>query len=222
MATQSKTRSSASFARWMFLGILTVLLALVAPGFAKAQSRKIDLDDFQKIVNVSSPTISPDGKSIVIIVSRVNWEEDRYDSELVLVDIATGAQRPLANIRKGLSSPKFSPSGDRLAFLAEAEGEKKAATQIFVLPMNGGEPQQITRAPLGVERFAWRPDGSSLAFASPDEPSNQAEIEKHHDLFEVGDNDYLSTSAPTPSHIRLTSASGGTAKRLTSGAWSLQ
>ena len=50
---------------------------------------------------------------------------------------------------------------------------------------------------------------------------NKAEIEKHHDLFEVGDNDYLATSAPTPSHIWLTSASGGTAKRLTSGAWSL-
>ena len=222
MFTHSTTRCSALFARYLFLGILAAFVSSTVTSPAKAQARKIELGDFQKIVSVSSPEISPDGKSIVIVVSRVNWEEDRYDSQLVLVDIATGAQRPLTNIRKGLSSPKFSPSGDRLAFLAEAEAEKKAATQIFVLPMNGGEPQQITRAPLGVERFAWRPDGSSLAFASPDEPSNQAEIEKHHDLFEVGDNDYLSTSAPTPSHIRLTSASGGTAKRLTSGAWSLQ
>jgi dipeptidyl aminopeptidase/acylaminoacyl peptidase len=37
----------------------------------------------------------------------------------------------------------------------------------------------------------------------------------------VGDNGYLATSAPTPSHIWLVSASGGAAKRLTSGAWSL-
>jgi len=118
------------------------------------QARKIELSDLQKIVGVSEPAISPDGKSIVIIVSRVNWDEDRYDSQLVLVDTATGAQRQLTNIRKGLDSPRWSPSGDRLASLAEAGEGKKAAEQIFVLPVNGGEPQQMTSAPLGVEQFS--------------------------------------------------------------------
>ena len=222
MATHARTTGCARPARRMFLlGILTALITLAASGNAKAQARKIELGDLQKIVNVSSPEISPDGKSIVIIVSRVNWDEDRYDSQLVLVDIATGAQRPLTGVRKGLSSPQWSPSGNRLAFVAEAGEEKKATDQVFVLPMNGSEPQQITSAPLGVRRFAWRPDGAFLAFVSPDEPPNKSEIEKHHDSFEVGDNDYLATSAPTPSHIWLIAAPGGTAKRLTSGTWSV-
>jgi hypothetical protein len=47
-----------------------MLLVLAAPGLAKAQARKIELGDLQKIVNVSSPAISPDRKSIVIVVSR--------------------------------------------------------------------------------------------------------------------------------------------------------
>ena len=226
MAMCSKMRSSTRSARYTLLGILAaVLFVLAASGRAQAQARKIELGDFQKIVGVTNPEISPDGKSIVIVVSRVNWDQDRNDSQLVLVDIATGKQRTLTNVRKGLSSPQFSPSGDRIAFLADAGEEKKAAAQIFVLPMNGGEPQQITSAPLGVEQFAWCPAGTYFAFVSPDEPANKAEIEKHHDLFEVGDNDYLATSAPTPSHIWLVSASGGasggTAKRLTSGAWSV-
>src|SRR5208282_6640167 len=157
MASHSTIRSSAVFARYTLLGILAVLLALPAPGQAGAQARKIELGDLQKIVDVSNPAISLDGKFIVIIVSRANWDEDRYDSQLVLVDIATGAQRPLTNIRKGLSSPQWSPSGDRLAFVAEAGEQKKAAEQIFVLPMNGGEPQQITSASLGVEQYAWQP-----------------------------------------------------------------
>src|SRR5271163_1211759 len=221
MAAHTRTRNWTPFARVIFLlGILTVFLALAATDQAEAQTRKIELGDLQKIVSVSSPAISPDGKSIVIIVSSVNWDEDRYDSQLVLVDIATGAQRVLTNVRPGLSLPQWSPSGDRLAFLAEA-GEEKAAAQIFVLPVNGGEPQQVTSAPLGVEQFAWRPDGAFFAFVSPDEPPNKAEIEKHHDLFEVGDNDFLATAAPTPSHIWLIPAAGGTAKRLTSGTWSL-
>lgn len=218
--THSNTGTSAQFARRVSLGILAVHAALAVPGQAGAQAGKIELSNLQKIVGVFSPAISPNGKSIVIVVSRVNWDEDRYDNQLVLVDTATGTPRVLTSVRKGLSLPQFSPSGDRLAFRAEA-GEGKKAVQIFVLPMNGGEPQQITSAPLGVEQFAWRPDGAFLAFSSPDEPPNKAEIEKHHDLFEVGDNDYLATSAPTPSHIWLVSATGGTAKRLTSGAWSL-
>src|SRR6202167_2997143 len=206
MATDSKTKSSARFPRYTFLGTVAALFVLAAAGLAEAQTRKIELGDVQKIVSVTNPEISPDGKSIVVVVSRVNWDEDRYDSQLVLVDIATGAQRPLTNIRKGLSLPQWSPSGDRLAFLAEAGEAKKAAAQIFVLPMNGGEPQQITSAPLGVEQFAWRPDAARIAFVSPDEPPNQADIEKHHDLFEVGDNSFLATAAPTPSHIWLISA----------------
>ena len=221
MGTDSKTRGSARFTRCTLIGILAALLSLAAAGESKAQARKIELADFQKIVSVTDPEISPDGKSIAIVVSRVNWDQDRNDSQLVLVDIGTGKQRPLTNIRKGLSLPQWSPSGDRIAFLAEVGEEKKAAAQIFVLPMNGGEPQQVTSAPLGVEQFAWCPAGTYFAFVSRDEPPNKAEIEKHHDLFEVGDNDYLATSAPTPSHIWLISATGGTAKRLTSGAWSL-
>jgi dipeptidyl aminopeptidase/acylaminoacyl peptidase len=221
MVKHLQTRISALFARSMFLAVLAAPVALAAPGWTIAQARKIELSDLQKIVDVSKPAISPDGKSIVIIVSRVNWDADRNDSQLVLVDIATGAQRPLTNIRKGLDSPQWSPSGDRLAFLAEAGEEKKAAAQIFVLPMNGGEAKQITSAPLGAERFAWRPDGAFLAFSSPDEPPNKANIEKHHDLFEVGDNSFLDAAAPTPSHLWMVSASGGTAKRLTSGSWSL-
>jgi len=221
MVANSYARNSAPFRRYILLGMLAALLVLAAHGQAKAQPRKLELGDLQKIVNVSNPEISPDGKSIVIVVSRVNWDEDRYDSQLVLVDIATGAQRPLTRIRKGLSAPQWSPSGDRLAFVADAEEEKEAAAQVFVLPMNSGDAHQITSARLSVEQFAWRPDGKDIAYVTSDEPLNKAEIEKHHDLFEVGDNGYLATSAPTPSHIWLVSASGGTAKRLTSGAWSV-
>jgi hypothetical protein len=36
-----------------------VFLTLLAHGSASAQTRKIELGDFQKIVNVSNPAISP-------------------------------------------------------------------------------------------------------------------------------------------------------------------
>jgi hypothetical protein len=88
----SKMRRSTRYARYTFLGTVAVLFVFAAPGpNAKAQARKIELGDFQKIVSITNPEISPDGKSIVIVVSRVNWDEDRFDSQLVLVNIGTGA-----------------------------------------------------------------------------------------------------------------------------------
>jgi dipeptidyl aminopeptidase/acylaminoacyl peptidase len=193
------------------------------------QKRAIRLEDSSKIVTVSDPQISPDGKSIVIVVSRQNFEEDRNDTELVLVDVATGAQRVLTFGRKQAAFPRWSPTRDRLAFLAVVPytREKKDDTtkredspQIFIMPMNGGDAKKITNAPNGVEQFAWRPDGKQIAYVTSDDPLNQKAIDGHNDSFEVGDNDYLATSATTPSHLWLVSTEGVETKRLTSGSWS--
>ena len=206
--------------RWLQAGFL-LLLALIPIERTLFAARHIELADAQKLVGVSDPQISPDGKSIVVLVSRVNWKEDRQDSELVLVDIATGSERVLTFDRKGLGSPRWSPDGDRLAFVAAVGTGKEAHEQILILPMNGGEPRKITDAPEGVEQFAWSPDGKEIAYVTPDEPANKEDIKNHNDAFEVGNIDFLATSAPTPSHIWMIPADGGKARRLTSGSWSL-
>jgi dipeptidyl aminopeptidase/acylaminoacyl peptidase len=203
------------------LCVTALLLTGLFAGRAPAQSRLIELDDFKKITSVSDPQISPDGKSIAFVVSRPNLEQDRSDRELVLIDIATGTQHALTYERRNVGSPRWSPSGDRLAFDAVYGTGKDAQPQIFVLPMSGGEAKKITDAPNGVEQFAWRPNGQEIAYVAADEPENKKEIEKHNDAFEVGDNDFLASAAATPSHLWIIAAEGGKAKRLTSGAWSL-
>ena len=187
---------------------------------AAGQSR-IELGDFAKIVGVSDPQIAPDGKSIVCVVSRVNLGQDRDDKELVLVDVATGGMRSLTHDRKDVRSPRWSLSGDRLAFVAAAGAAKEDKQQIFVLSMSGGDAARITDAPNSVEQFAWRPNGQEIAYVAADEAENKKDIEKHLDAFEVGDNGYLETKAPTPSHIWLVAADGGKPRRLTSGSWTL-
>lgn len=210
--------------KWIFVSMTAIVTAALVSFFAapatKAQGQRIQISDLHKIVRVAAPQIAPDDKSIVVTVAHANMKEDRYDSELVLIDIATGAQRTMTSGHKGASSARWSPSGDRLAFLAIAGEGKDAAPQIFVLPMSGGDAKQVTTAPDGVEQFAWRPDGAMLAYVTPD-PVDKKAIEAHHDAFEVGDTDYLETAAAMPSHVWLVPADGGAAKRLTSGSWSL-
>jgi dipeptidyl aminopeptidase/acylaminoacyl peptidase len=241
------------------------LLAAMLAGVSGAAPKRLELGDVTAIVRVSEPQLSPDGKTIVFVVARPNIKEARYDKSLVAVDVATGTQRVLTYERKGVGSPRWSPTGDRIAFLdtavpkpdepvagaasgaaaaipvtatgpappavpatPAADSAPKAEPahsepkyQVFVMPMNGGEAQRITNASHDVEQFAWGPDGARIAYVTADESPNKKQIEEHNDAFEVGNNDYLATEAATPSHVWLVSASGGAARRLTSGAWSI-
>lgn len=206
---------------WLAGGALLASLTVGRPAAGRAQARHIELDDFSGIVRVSSPALSPDGKTIAFVVSRADTSKDRYDRELYLLDVATGASRVLTHGREGVASPAWSPSGDRLAFLAPAGPEGEETEQVFVLPMAAGEARQITTAERGVEQFAWRPGGTEIAYVTADSSPDRKAIEKHRDAFEVGNNGYLARSAPTPSHLWLVAADSGAPRRLTWGGWSL-
>jgi dipeptidyl aminopeptidase/acylaminoacyl peptidase len=212
---------TAAFSWRRFAAFILAAFCVLYPKGARAQTRRIELADFGKAVSVSDPQISPDGKSIVYVVSRMNLEQDRNDRDLVLQEIASGAQRALTHDRKDAGSPRWSPAGDRIAFLAAVGPVKEEKAQIFVLSMSGGDALKITDAPNGVEQFAWRPVSGDIAYVTADEAENKKDIEKHLDAFEVGDNGYLETKAPTPSHIWLIAADGGKSRRLTSGSWTL-
>src|SRR5215203_4987534 len=79
--------------------------ALCLPVVGGAQAARMNLEAFGRIVRLADPQLSPDGKSIAVVVSRANFDENRYDAELTLVDVATGARRALAKELRGISSP---------------------------------------------------------------------------------------------------------------------
>ena len=202
--------------------VVSLLLAatLAAPHVALSQSRRFELADLAKLTRLNDPQISPDGRSIVVVVSRPNYDDDRHESELVLVDVVAGTQRVLTHERRRVSQPRWSPSDRQLAFLDLAGTGKDAQVQVFVMRPNGGDAQQVTSAPSGVRQFAWRPDGREIAFQTVDEPERKSGPERYNDAFEVGDNDYLAAEAARPTHIWLASVEGGETRRLTSGLWS--
>jgi dipeptidyl aminopeptidase/acylaminoacyl peptidase len=192
---------------------VVVLLMAVSP---TANGPRFDVDTPGKIVRVADPAIAPDGRSVAIVVSRANFEENRYDPELVQVDIATKSHRVLSS-RRGLSSPAWSPDGSSLAFLATADGR----AQLFVLPTGGGEARQVTTSPTGVQTYSWRPDGRAFAYAALDEQPKREGKDKHNRSFEIQNNSFLQVEAPMPSHLWTVSVESGQARRITSGSWSL-
>jgi dipeptidyl aminopeptidase/acylaminoacyl peptidase len=200
----------------MRLSRLAVLIVSLAAALSAA---RFGIDSIGKIVRLTDPQISPDGRSIAIVVSRTNYEENRYDPELTLIDIATRAQRTLTRDRRGVGQARWSPDGTKLAFLATVE----TRPQIFVMPMGGGEAWQLTKSSTGVQQYAWRPGASGeLAYVATDEAPKVAGEERHNRAFEIQNNHFLIQEAPRPSHVWLIGSDGKSpARRLTSGAWTL-
>jgi dipeptidyl aminopeptidase/acylaminoacyl peptidase len=225
-----------SAVRSLFLG----LLLLVMPAWSQDQSAAapatrprlaigsspgptFDLAWVGRIVRVSDPQFSPDGKSLVAVITRPDYEHDLNVAELALVNVAGGKVRYLTHDRKTVSFPRWSPAGDRLAFLAQ-DGEKH--NQIYILDMAGGDALQVTHHPTAIQQFAWKPNGMALAYAAIDEAVKKTGADQFDDAFEVGDNDFLVKEKSLPTHLWTVSAVDGSdpknaTTRLTSGSWSL-
>ncbi len=109
---------------------------MACPAVEAAASTGFQLEDLQRLVSLRDPQISPDGKEIAVIVSTPDVKKNEATKQIDLVDVAHGTRRVLVRNREGLSSPRWSPDGTRLAFLAKDPRTEK--TQIFVMPMKGG------------------------------------------------------------------------------------
>ncbi len=195
----------------------TLLVFLLVTTAAFSQ-KKFEVNDLVKLVGISDPQISPDTKTIAIIVSKADTVSNTYKTELDLVDIATGTIRPLTFDRQGVTQPRWSPDGSIISFVARTTA---GGNQLFALNMLGGEAKQITNAPNGVQHYAWSPDGASIAYVTSDDVPGKDMVKKGYDAFEIRNNDMFLSATRQPAHIWLIPATGGEAKRLTSGSWSL-
>jgi dipeptidyl aminopeptidase/acylaminoacyl peptidase len=199
--------------RVLILASLALAVAPVAPA-----AEPYSLEVSRKLVGLSSPRVSPDGRSVALLVTRPDFERNHNDVELWLADAVTGEARPLTFERRSVSAPQWSPDGRTLAFLAPGGDDKR---QVWLLPMQAGEPRRLTRAPMGVDHFSWRPDGRAIAFATADTLETRTGEGRHVGAFRVEDEDLFLRRDLTPWHVWVQELEGP-ARRVTSGTWSLE
>lgn len=197
------------------MAIAVFLMAGVSVGVA---GQSISVRDTARIVRLADPHISPDGKTIVLVETRADLESDEYRSEIILVDAATHQSRTLTRARHHANSPRWSPAGDMLGFLAP---DSNKVGQLWVTSMTGGDALQLTNGKDAIAQFAWSADGQQIAYAVADPKPELRDEAKYRTAFPVGNDDVTTSEAVRPTHLWLISSQGGTARRLTSGKWSL-
>jgi dipeptidyl aminopeptidase/acylaminoacyl peptidase len=155
------------------LALLSVLpFALSSINFAQspAPSKTPTIDQSLETFSVSSPQISPDGKHVIYEQSQTNWDNNSFDTELWIADAANG-ERHLLTVRAGSSSSAaWSHDGKWIAFLSDRPAAIKDSPggkrQLYVMPGDGGDAQQITKLENGVNAFEWAPDSKRIAIAA--------------------------------------------------------
>jgi dipeptidyl aminopeptidase/acylaminoacyl peptidase len=201
--------------------MVALVLGCTAALAGTASARTIRISDVRRIADISSPRISPDGRRIVCVLTRPNYGRNRYDSSLLLITISHDRQRILPLPQRDVASPQWSPDGTKIAYVATDESGKDPQQQVFIVTLATGTVRRVTNAPNGVDVFSWKPDGTTIAYTTQDDPPNKAAIDAGHDYFEIGNDPYLTTEEPMPVHVWLIPSSGGRARRLTSGPWSI-
>ena len=143
------------------LRCLTTSILALSVASAIAAPRGFTAEDLVALDRVSSPVLSPDGKSVVFSLRVADVAANRATSALWIqpVDGSVPARR-LTGAASSAMAAQFSPDGRSLYFLSPRSG----SMQLWRLPLNGGEAQQVTRYPLDVGGYQLSPDGKAIAF----------------------------------------------------------
>jgi dipeptidyl aminopeptidase/acylaminoacyl peptidase len=150
--------------------LVATLLASVACGQTPSAAKTPTIDQSLEMFSVGSPKISPDGKHVIYEQARTNWESNAFETDLWLANVATGERHLLTVAAKSSNSAEWSPDGRWIAFLSDRPaplaGSPADKTQLYVMPADGGEAQQLTKMDKGVHGYDWAPDSSHIAIAA--------------------------------------------------------
>jgi dipeptidyl aminopeptidase/acylaminoacyl peptidase len=204
---------------------LRALLALLLFSIPSLASRGVTAEDYFGFRFVADTAISPDGRQVAYTVTTIDATANKRVSAVWVVATSGGAEpRQLSASGFNSSAPRWSPDGSRLAFLSNraAAGIDTPRAQIWILPMNGGEAQQVSHLKNGVSLFQWSPDGKRFVAVGRLGPSDAVPASarksdvRHYKtiLYKYNDTGWYDDKR---THLWVVDAANGSDRQLTQG-----
>ncbi|HLO44886.1 MAG TPA: S9 family peptidase [Leadbetterella sp.] len=143
-----------------------ILFLLLLAHFSFAQTEKIQVTDLTKIKNVVSIVTNND--KAIYALKTIEPTPDKplefdYITNLYLINLQNPSKHiALTRGNEGASQPALSPDGKSVAFVRTV----KDKSQIFIMPLEGGEPWQLTTSKYGSSSPQFSPDGKRILFSS--------------------------------------------------------
>ncbi|MBB3678271.1 serine hydrolase [Modestobacter versicolor] len=179
--------------------------------------RPLDLEDISALQLPSDPAIAPDGRRVVYVLRTTDTGADADRTALWSVTATDDGWAEPVQLTRGTadSSPAFSPTGDRVAFLRGGDGPP----QLHLLAVSGGEAERVTDLPAGAGAPVWSPAGDRIAFTAAVRDADEDE----HAPISTSRLGYKADGAgllrSTRQHVHVLDLATGEVRQLTSGDW---
>lgn len=147
------------------LSLLTTVTAAFSLSHAAAafehQSPVVDYQDVFNIEYAAAPQFSPDGELIVYERRSADIMTDGTRTNLWQYNLDDNTHQPLFSGKSTYRMARFSPSGDRLAYLSTQEGDY----QLYVRYLATGTDVRVTNLEQSPSGISWSPNGKFIAFS---------------------------------------------------------
>ncbi len=133
--------------------------APTAPTADTAQDpHPFSVHDMLAMDRISDPEVSPDGKWVAYTVRVTDVEANKGRTDIWISPLSTnepGAARQITANEASDTGARWMPDGRSLVFLSTRNG----SSQVFQVPIDGGEAVQLTKLPVDVDNVRPFPDG---------------------------------------------------------------